>query len=202
MTTYTLEEYLPLAQRTEKPLIGAVKDIIIIPPWHGHHLMGLMTELGELADALKRHYIYGKPLDQVNFTEEVGDVLWYLAGFLNNGQLTAHDVQKALEETVILPPYFTNTHSWQANATTMVRGGARLVIELDTLHPKALATAAARATVYLEAVLAYWAPGHTLGEAMYLNIKKLAKRYGEKYTDQAALIRNLAEERAALEGKG
>lgn len=46
-----------------------------------HAMLGLMSELGELADALKKHLIYGKPLDMVNLVEELGDKDWYRALF-------------------------------------------------------------------------------------------------------------------------
>jgi NTP pyrophosphatase (non-canonical NTP hydrolase) len=42
-----------------------------------HGIMGLDTEQGELMDALKKALIYGKPIDDVNILEEVGDSLWY-----------------------------------------------------------------------------------------------------------------------------
>lgn len=42
-----------------------------------HAFLGLATELGEAADQLKKHLIYGKPLDEVNLVEEHGDVSWY-----------------------------------------------------------------------------------------------------------------------------
>jgi len=43
-----------------------------------HAVLGLVTEAGELADALKKQLAYGKPVDRVNLIEEAGDVLWYL----------------------------------------------------------------------------------------------------------------------------
>lgn len=42
-----------------------------------HAFLGLATELGEAADQLKKHLIYGKPLDEVNLVEEHGDFSWY-----------------------------------------------------------------------------------------------------------------------------
>lgn len=42
-----------------------------------HAVMGMVTEAGELMDAVKRHLIYGKPLDFVNLMEENGDSFWY-----------------------------------------------------------------------------------------------------------------------------
>lgn len=42
-----------------------------------HALLGLASETGEIADQLKKHLIYGKPLDEVNLVEEHGDFSWY-----------------------------------------------------------------------------------------------------------------------------
>jgi NTP pyrophosphatase (non-canonical NTP hydrolase) len=44
-----------------------------------HAVMGMVTEAGELMDAVKRHLIYGKSLDFVNLMEENGDSFWYQA---------------------------------------------------------------------------------------------------------------------------
>lgn len=44
-----------------------------------HGAMGLATESGEFLDALKKHLFYGKELDNVNLSEELGDLFWYMA---------------------------------------------------------------------------------------------------------------------------
>lgn len=44
-----------------------------------HALLGISSECGEFADALKKHIIYNQPLDKLNLKEEVGDLLWYIA---------------------------------------------------------------------------------------------------------------------------
>lgn len=44
-----------------------------------HAAMGMDTEAGEFMDQLKKHLFYGKPLDEVNLREEIGDLLWYIA---------------------------------------------------------------------------------------------------------------------------
>jgi NTP pyrophosphatase (non-canonical NTP hydrolase) len=44
-----------------------------------HAAIGVSTEAGELLDSLKKAIFYGRELDVVNFKEEIGDILWYLA---------------------------------------------------------------------------------------------------------------------------
>lgn len=75
-------EYQQLALRTEvTPLF--VNDAAGNPSaflsrlFHG--AMGMDTEQAELMDMLKKHFIYGKQLDEVNVLEECGDGLWYIA---------------------------------------------------------------------------------------------------------------------------
>lgn len=42
-----------------------------------HAILGKLTEIGEVADAYKRHIFYGTPLDTTNIKEEIGDGFWY-----------------------------------------------------------------------------------------------------------------------------
>jgi NTP pyrophosphatase (non-canonical NTP hydrolase) len=48
-----------------------------------HMCLGIAGEVGELIDCVKKHTIYGKPLDLANLMEEVGDLLFYTVGILN-----------------------------------------------------------------------------------------------------------------------
>lgn len=48
-----------------------------------HALLGMVTEIGEIADVLKQRLVYGKPMDEVNLVEEHGDESWYMAIFLD-----------------------------------------------------------------------------------------------------------------------
>ena len=56
-----------------------------------HASLGLCTEAAELADAVKKHIFYGKPLDKVNLVEEIGDILWYSAIVLDACQSSFED---------------------------------------------------------------------------------------------------------------
>lgn len=61
-----------------------------------HMALGISGEAGEFVDAIKKHFIYGKPLDTVNVYEELGDLLFYIQGTLN-----ALDQGWTLEDLII-----------------------------------------------------------------------------------------------------
>jgi NTP pyrophosphatase (non-canonical NTP hydrolase) len=97
-----------------------------------HSILGLASEVGEIADQLKKHVFYGKELDVVNLAEELGDVFWYEALMAN---------------------------------------------ELATTHPDI-----------------------SFDSIEEVNIAKLKKRYGDKFSEQRAVKRDLDVERRILEG--
>jgi NTP pyrophosphatase (non-canonical NTP hydrolase) len=63
--------YQHRAMRTAKPM-EPDDDLM-------HAALGLAGEAGEFADAVKKHLVYGRPLDKENALEEVGDILWFCA---------------------------------------------------------------------------------------------------------------------------
>ena len=48
-----------------------------------HMVLGMQTEVAEIADVYKKHIAYGKELDLVNIKEELGDSMWYFANLCN-----------------------------------------------------------------------------------------------------------------------
>lgn len=63
--------YQGLALRTAKDL-GETGDLL-------HSALGLAGEAGEFVDCVKKHTVYGRPLDKANAIEELGDLLWFVA---------------------------------------------------------------------------------------------------------------------------
>lgn len=43
-----------------------------------HATLGVVSEAGELADAIKKHTMYSQPLDIANVVEELGDLEFFL----------------------------------------------------------------------------------------------------------------------------
>lgn len=48
-----------------------------------HMVLGMQTEVAEIADVYKKAIAYKKTLDLVNVKEELGDVMWYIANLCN-----------------------------------------------------------------------------------------------------------------------
>jgi NTP pyrophosphatase (non-canonical NTP hydrolase) len=85
-----LKEYANLAAKTNAILGDKLQNNL-------HMILGLVTEVGELADAFKKYIAYGKEIDWVNVQEEVGDVMWYL---INLCTLNGFDLEKILERNI------------------------------------------------------------------------------------------------------
>lgn len=77
----TIDEYQTEAQRTHLSLEQIVKSQHRFAPLQQllHAQLGISSESGELADSLKKHIVYGFPLDGNNVVEELGDLLWYIS---------------------------------------------------------------------------------------------------------------------------
>lgn len=60
-----------------------------------HMLLGIISEVGELADVFKKHIAYNENLDWINIQEELGDILFYVFGFCI---LHGFDFEKILEQ--------------------------------------------------------------------------------------------------------
>lgn len=64
-------EYMENASRTCPDLGSDLNNQI-------HMVIGASTEAGELLDAYKKWFAYGKQLDKINVAEEMGDICWYV----------------------------------------------------------------------------------------------------------------------------
>jgi NTP pyrophosphatase (non-canonical NTP hydrolase) len=67
-----------------------VKDLRLI-----HAALGMVTEVGEVVDIIKKNLFYGKPLDIEHLKEELADMSWYKAIPANIFDFTFEEIQKA-----------------------------------------------------------------------------------------------------------
>jgi NTP pyrophosphatase (non-canonical NTP hydrolase) len=71
-----INDYQQKAARTCAKIDGAIMDDL-------HMVLGMQTEVAEIADVYKKTIAYKKPLDFVNIKEEIGDVMFYIANLCN-----------------------------------------------------------------------------------------------------------------------
>ena len=66
-----------------------------------HAVVGVSGEAGELLDAIKKAWVYGKPLDRNNVIEELGDIEFYLEAARAELGVTRDEVIQANREKLI-----------------------------------------------------------------------------------------------------
>lgn len=171
-----------------------------------HASLGLVSEAGEIADALKATMIYGKPLDLTNMKEEVGDGLWF-AG------LTARLLQWDYQNDIILPG--TVGRAAMIRGDRLIGYSLRLADAASAVSVRLADHAEDDYPIQLPAVKAelqrfvgfLWrismALNFTLEEAAAANIAKLDRRYNKAgFSADAGLNRDKDAERAAIESIG
>lgn len=81
------ETYMDLVARLLKPL-GDKMDL-------AHAALGIASESGEVADAIKATIVYGRPLDAINLIEEIGDNHFFASIILLKLGLTWDHIERA-----------------------------------------------------------------------------------------------------------
>lgn len=167
-----------------------------------HAGLGLSSELAELTDA------YASPknvnIDWVNIAEESADLLWYCAVAINALGFN-HDEVSSLESEASEPLV-------QKHSTLCLKAALLAAVcatgEYNDLLKKHLFYGRELNVEKMKRVLQAlclavsglcFISGTTIGEARQTNINKLKARYGEKFTEAAALNRDLETERKILE---
>lgn len=172
-----LLEYVKLSAKT-CPDLGSHEDNLL------HMSIGIKTEMGEIMDAFKKNFAYKKELDKVNVAEEIGDTSWYAAGIIRLMNLSDDKIIK-LSNLIFNNPYtdidkLENTkHALQMLDHNI---GTTGIIDLFLL---------------LVSLAKYI--GYDYFAILDTNIAKLKARYGDKFSEEKAINRDLETERKILE---
>lgn len=199
MKITTIDQYQPLARRSLKELPQREHFI--------HMGLGIIGEIGEFADAVKKNAIYLKPLDSVNLMEEGGDTFWYTGNLHPEIPVPQTQLQAAFD---------LGYAQGKAQAGQGIFEGGLLVIEVMAQAstamcniiggPQNMADPLDYDKAATNVIIIYKALGRLYGafnldllQSLEVNIAKLAKRYGDKFSEYAALNRDLDGERQVLE---
>lgn len=172
--------YQQAAQRTVKPLGSLMLDMT-------HMCLGMNTEIGELSEAINNE-------DMVNIAEEIGDAMWYIVNYATLRGITLNDEvyshPMSAYSLIIAPARLADfSKRWLAY-------GQELENQKNIENEESLVKEFISRLENLANQL-----GFDIEEIMAKNILKLYVRYPEKFTEDAALVRDLEAEKAVLEGK-
>lgn len=181
------EQFQKSATRTMAELCSTRKSDL-------HMFLGMLTELGELADIFKKELAYKQPKDIVNIKEELGDFMWYVANYCS---INSFDMANC--DGVIFP----DGHKQDVKAHHAIDGNFSelAIMELtkgvhqlfDGRFMDGLLDILAQITMLCIV------NDIDLEECFDLNINKLKVRFPEKFTEANALNRDLEAERTILE---
>jgi NTP pyrophosphatase (non-canonical NTP hydrolase) len=177
--------YQKAAQRTIKPLGSEVLDIT-------HMALGMASELGELMEVLEVEN--PEDVDKIHLGEEIGDKMWYAANYATiRGFELDNDVYFVASRALAI---VINGGKIADFAKRWLAYGQPLDQQKEAPNEK---------TILLEYISDLNKLAASFGldieEIMARNITKLYVRYPDKFSDDAALVRDLEAERLALEGK-
>jgi hypothetical protein len=182
----TLNEYIPLAVRTESPH-KVVEDLRANRLLHA--TMGLCTEAAELVETT----------GELNTKEELGDLCWYAAIILDE----LHTMDKNRPGMDQPASTFTTSHKVDQLVVFMVAdsGSALDALKKHLFYRKELNPMSVLMPTYriLDCIKAIaTVSGYSISDIYEANIRKLQHRYPEKFTEDAANNRDLAGEMKAL----
>lgn len=179
------QNYRPLALRTAKWFPNQRDNI-------RHATLGMITEMGEFSTIIKRHVIYGKPVDDAmreNMCEEIGDFLWYLPLLLEAIGHTGPLPVPAEGDGLASFPNFNlqDPGDWPLIVTFMSAAVVMTIADQEAGDDLPLKVV----QMLVELVDDHIAPwlGTTGDELRAQNIEKLRQRFPDKYSDEAAEAR-------------
>ena len=193
----SLEEYRLLAARTLPDYLGSMSNNLL------HMEAGIAGEfLGETVDILKKTFAYKKPLDKVHLGEELADTVWYCAGAetinkLPEMEMCFDEKSLAIIETIKNQTIIYVKESVELRNTSIETECLALILAnkgaVDSTNRGAILAIVGICMGICEVLnIDFW-------QALTNNISKLQVRYPEKFTEEAALNRDLAAERVELE---
>jgi NTP pyrophosphatase (non-canonical NTP hydrolase) len=74
---YTMDNYQSAASKFRNNDLGPFEERMMC-------VLGLASEAGEIAEAIKHAEFHGHNLDHDNLKKELGDLLWYIAALCNH----------------------------------------------------------------------------------------------------------------------
>lgn len=175
-----LQDYQKLARRT-CPSLGSDKLDL------AHMCLGMCSELSELSDAFSKN-------DDINASEELADIMWYLGNYATTRGILLNLPEDTDKNAVLydeMLDWYIHELSDISKKYIAYNKNINSENELFLINGILYKISILFSDILLNAP--------SLLKALENNINKLKVRYPEKFTEEAALNRNLVAERIELE---
>lgn len=165
----TLEEYIAESERFEIPYLSVEEKIF-------NAQLGMVGEVGELVDLLKKVWHHEHPLNKEHVLKECGDILWYLTEYLR--QTGMRPSKNVLEGEIIC------SNEFRTNLKTCVGGAFNFMCKPISAYNSQIADKFIWGIAGIASGF-----GYSLSDVMEANIAKLSARYPEGFTPEASMNR-------------
>lgn len=187
-----LGDYQRFIESRECPVIN-LSDTDTSTSWRAKHaIRGLLSETGELADALKKHVNYGLPLNIMNVVEELGDLCFYTVLLCNVYNIKPYHIGLSVPNQAIVQG---KTDVGWLDSTVMQMSQPISNMVMDMRYKSISFNLTKLANLLVDASSAV---GVTITDIIDFNIDKLSKRYKEKFTQDECVNRNTTEELSSI----
>ena len=177
-TTMNLSEYQVAARRTINQSLTHEEQIMA-------GILGMMGEIGELTDMVKKHLFQGHPLHNDKVVKEVGDCCWYLANFMTELDIDMATVPFAmLPQSPSYPALLIEIHGQISQVAQQV---INTKTELKPYMRPRIQVLAGQILTGLTEILRF--VGKNLNDCLQANITKLQIRYENGFSAEASLER-------------
>lgn len=174
-----LADYQAAAARTLNP-----KTPLLLSP---NYLLGVIGEVGEVVELIKKAEFHGHPLDAGALTKELGDICWYLSAVATETGTTLEAAQNSTRLLLTL----LQGHSLPTLALRL----AAYATELNTVvidwrryrKPEPVATALGSLLRGVQAMCLE--VGISFGAVLDGNVRKLQARYPDQFSSLASIRR-------------
>jgi NTP pyrophosphatase (non-canonical NTP hydrolase) len=179
------KEYLTLSEKTlSRQFHCEEKEQLYL-----HAVIGSLTEIEELLDN------YENEMDPINLIEEIGDVFWYLSILFRELNLDISDNQTTIEESIDTP--FKTILAFLKENLKMLDSLKKKLYYNKEINIIDFITSTFRLYTLLEHYCNFYKTDISL--ILDRNISKLKARYGEKFSSERAINRDLEIEKKILE---
>lgn len=177
-----LNEYQQQAKRTLVQLACERDDML-------HMAMGVTTEFSELLDIIKKEFAYGKKIDLVHLSEEIGDIYWYIANACNIAKIKPQTTRHVKYNDGLFWVHTLYDIHTMYDAAQNYTTDESCINEIKNIIEWLIVRA--------DAITSHFKLER--GKILQTNINKLKARYPDKFTQDKAINRDLTKERKILE---